>query len=81
MNAITEHPATCIRLTMSDLDRAALTKANGKTSVVLYIVPRSGLPDGATHAVYQGIPGKRGGDHLVVGDACFYGEAVPRELL
>jgi hypothetical protein len=72
---------TCIRLTMSDLDREALTKSNGKTSVVLYIVPRAGLPDGATHRVYQGIPGKRGGDHLVVGDACFYDNAVPGDLL
>ena len=72
---------TCIRLTMSDLNREALTKSNGKTSVVLYIVPRAGLPDGATHQVYQGIPGKRGGDHLVVGDACFYGDAVPGDLL
>ena len=72
---------TCIRLTMSDLDRAALTKSNGKTSVVLYIVPRAGLPDGATHRVYQGIPGKRGGDHLIVGDACFYDNAVPGDLI
>jgi hypothetical protein len=72
---------TCIRLTMSDLDRSALTKADGKTSVVLYIVPRAGLPQGATHRVYQGIPGKRGGDHLVVGDAVFYKDAVPGELL
>jgi len=72
---------TCIRLTMSDLNREALTKSNGKTSVVLYIVPRAGLPDGATHQVYQGIPGKRGGDHLVVGDAVFYKDAVPGELL
>lgn len=72
---------TCIRLTMSDLDRSALTKADGKTSVVLYIVPRAGLKNGATHAVFQGIPGKRGGEHLVVGDACFYGDAVPGDLL
>jgi hypothetical protein len=72
---------TCIRLTMSDLDREALTKSNGKTSVVLYIVPRAGLPQGATHQVYQGIPGKRGGDHLVVGDAVFYSNAVPKELI
>jgi hypothetical protein len=72
---------TCIRLTMSDLDRSALEKIKGKTSVVLYIVPRAGLPDGATHQVYQGIPGKRGGEHLVVGDAAFYANAVPGDLL
>jgi hypothetical protein len=72
---------TCIRLTMSDLDRSALEKKQGKTSVVLYIVPRAGLKDGATHQVYQGIPGKRAGDHLVVGDAVFYKDAVPGELL
>jgi hypothetical protein len=66
---------------MSDLDRSALEKINGKTSVVLYIVPRAGLPQGATHQVYQGIPGKRGGEHLVVGDAVFYSNAVPGDLL
>jgi hypothetical protein len=72
---------TCIRLTMSDLDRAALTKSNGKTSVVLYIVPRAGLPDGATHQVYQRIPGRKGEDHLIVGDGVCYGGAVPGDLL
>jgi len=58
----TNHGA-CLRLTMSDLVKEALEKDQGKTSVVLYIVPRQGQPAGATHAIYQGIPGRNGEDH------------------
>lgn len=60
---------TCMRLYMSDLDKGALEKDAGKTAVVLYIVPRKGLPQGATHAVYQHVPGKKGEDHPRVGFA------------
>ena len=66
---------------MSDLDKSALEKDGGKTSVVLYVVPRSGQPAGATHAIYQGIPGRKGEEHPVVGHARFYhSSAVPVEL-
>lgn len=71
----------CIRLSMSDLVKEALEKDNGKTSVVLYIVPRSNLPLGATHAIYQGIPGRKGEEHPRVGHAKFYrSDTVPSEL-
>lgn len=72
--------AVCLRLTMSDLDRSALEKDEGKTSVILYVVPRKGQPYGATHAIYQGIAGRKGEDHPVVGHAKFYPNAVPNEL-
>lgn len=64
-----DNQGTCLRLYMSDLDKTALEKDAGKTAVVLYIVPRSGLPQGATHAVYQHVPGKTGEQHPVVGFA------------
>lgn len=56
---------------MSDIDRDALEKHEGKTGIVLYIQPEAGLPHGATHAVYQGMallkrPAK------VIGHARFY---------
>lgn len=74
--------ATCMRLTMSDLDRDALEKDGGKTSVVLAIVPRSGLEYGATHAVYQLIRGRAGEENPRVGFVRFYrSDAVPAELL
>ena len=62
-----------MRLYMSNLDKTALEKDAGKTAVVLYIVPRPGLPQGATHAVYQRVPGKTGEQHPVVGYARPYG--------
>lgn len=58
-----------MRLYMSDLDKTALEKDSGKTAVVLYIVPRKDLPQGATHAVYQHVPGKTGEQHPIVGFA------------
>lgn len=70
----------CARLWMSDLDKSALEKDEGKTAVVIYVVPRSGLPYGATHAVYQAIPGRKGEEHPRVGHAKFYPDAVPAEL-
>lgn len=76
----TNHGA-CLRLTMSDLVKEALEKDQGKTSVVLYIVPRQGQPAGATHAIYQGIPGRNGEEHPLVGFARFYrSDAIPAEL-
>lgn len=69
-----------MRLIMSDLDRAALEKVDGKTAVVLYIVPRCNQPGGSTHAVYQGIRGRR--DHPQVGHALFYQTTdVPQHLM
>jgi hypothetical protein len=66
---------------MSDLVKEALEKDGGKTSVVLYIVPRPGQPAGATHAIYQGVRGRKGEEHPVVGHARFYrSDAVPTEL-
>ncbi len=71
----------CLRLSMSDLAKEALEKDGGKTSVVLYIVPRSGMPYGATHAAYQGVPGKKGEEHPRVGFVRFYrSETIPAEL-
>ena len=82
MNTPTDtNQGICIRLSMSDLVKDALEKEGGKTSVVLYIVPRPGLPYAATHAVFQGIPGKRGEEHPVVGHARFYrSDAIPQNL-
>ena len=70
----------CARLWMSDIDRDALEKDEGKTALVIYIVPRSGLPFGATHAVYQGIPGRKGEEHPRIGHAKLYPDSVPAEL-
>jgi hypothetical protein len=66
---MSDNQGTCMRLYMSDLDKAAIEKDAGKTAVVLYIVPRKGLPQGATHAVYQHVPGKIGEEHHTVGFA------------
>lgn len=70
----------CARLWMSDIDKSALEKDEGRTAVVIYIVPRKGLPYGATHAVYQAIHGRKGEEHPVIGHARFYEDAVPAEL-
>lgn len=71
----------CLRLSMSDLVKEALEKDGGKTSVVLYIVPRKDQPAGATHAAYQAIRGRTGEEHPVVGHAKFYrSDAIPAEL-
>jgi hypothetical protein len=82
MNTPTNHQqGICLRLTMSDLVKEALEKDAGKTSVVLYIVPRSGQPYAATHAIYQGVPGAKGEEHPRVGFARFYrSDAIPAEL-
>jgi hypothetical protein len=64
-----DNQATCMRLYMSDLDKTALEKDAGKTAVILYIVPRKKLPQGATHAVYQHVPGRTGEQHPIVGFA------------
>ena len=78
---IDSNQGICLRLSMSDLVKDALEKDGGKTSVVLYIVPRSGQPAGATHAVYQGVRGCKGEEHPVVGHARFYrSDAIPAEL-
>ena len=80
MNTPTDtNQGICIRLAMSDLVKEALEKEGGKTSVVLYIVPRPGLSFGATHAVFQGIPGRKGEEHPRVGHAKFYrSDTVPK---
>jgi len=78
---ITHQHAVCIELTMSDLDKTALTKRSGKTSVVLYIVPRDNTPEGATHTIYQGVPGLKGEQHPKVGYARFYAPMnIPTDL-
>ncbi len=80
-NTIDYDKGVCVRIFMSDLVKEALEKQNGKTSVVLAIVPRPGLPFGATHAVYQHIRGRKGEEHPVVGHAVFYERSViPAEL-
>jgi hypothetical protein len=63
--------STCIRLYMSDIDKSALEKHDGKTGIVLYVTPADGLPHGATHAVYQGMA-ILGTDHRVIGHARMY---------
>ena len=73
-------PAICARIWMSDIDKSALEKDEGKTAMVIYVVPCSGLPFGATHAVYQGIPGRNGEEHPKIGHAKLYPDAVPAEL-
>lgn len=82
MNTPTNYQqGVCVRLTMSDLNKEALEKDAGKTSVVLYIVPRPDQPAGATHAIYQGIPGAKSEEHPRVGFARFYrSDAIPSEL-
>ena len=69
--------SVCIRLWMSDIDRSALEKHNGKTGIVLYVQAQPGLPDGATHAVYQGMAMIKIG-HKVIGHAKFY-DAKPSQ--
>lgn len=63
--------SVCIRLWMSDIDRSALEKHDGKTGIILYVQEQRGLPDGATHAVYQGMAMLSSG-HKVIGHARFY---------
>lgn len=70
----------CARLFLGEIEKSALEVDEGKKSMVIYVVPRSGLPYGATHAVYQGIQGKQGEEHPVIGHARFYPDAVPSEL-
>lgn len=72
---------TCMKLFMSDIQRDHLEKSEGKTAIVLYIVPSKGLPYGATHVVYQGIPGAKPNEHPIIGHAKDYlSGAVPAEL-
>lgn len=82
MNTPTNHnQAICARIFMSDIQKEHLQKSEGKTAIVLYVVPRKNQPFGATHAVYQGIPGAKGEEHPVIGHARFYhSSTVPTEL-
>jgi hypothetical protein len=81
MNRLLTHPGACIEIAMSDIDREALTKVDGKTKIVVYVVPRANLPRGATHAVYQAIRGRKGEEHPRIGTAILYTtEHVPAEL-
>jgi hypothetical protein len=80
-NPINSTQGICIRLSMSDLVKEAIETDGTKKSVVLYIVPRSGQPAGATHAVYQGIRERKGSEHPHVGHARFYiSSAIPTDL-
>jgi hypothetical protein len=71
----TNHGA-CLRISLGDIDRSALEDDGGRKSFPVAIVPRKGLPAGATHAVYQIVKGKTGEEHPVVGHAKFYSTAA-----
>lgn len=71
----------CLRLYLSNIDKTAIDNDGGSKSIVLAIVPRLNQPEGATHAAYQLIHGRRGEDHLVVGHAKLYrSEHIPSAL-
>ena len=48
--------AVCVRLFMSDIDKAALENHDGKKGIALFVTPEPNQPHGATHAVYQNTP-------------------------
>jgi hypothetical protein len=71
-----EIPTAVLRLIMPEVQRDHLEiLPDGKKALPIAIVPRSNLPDGATHAVYQLIPGRSQEEHPVIGYAKPYGNA------
>lgn len=72
-----EIPTAVLRLIMPEVQRDHLEiLPDGRKALPIAIVPRSNLPDGATHAVYQLIPGLANGEHPVIGYAKPYGKAA-----
>lgn len=70
-----------MRLFMANIQKEHLEKSEGGTSIVLYLIPKEGLPYGASHEVIQAIPGQKGGALPIIGHAKDYlSGAVPKEL-
>lgn len=77
-----EIPTAVLRLIMPDVQREHLEiLPDGRKALPIAIVPRSNLPAGATHAVYQLIPGLTKEEHPVIGYAKPYGNSAnPKPL-